>query len=363
MDLETILRWLREEDSEKLDQLWEAADRTRREQVGEEVHLRGLIEISNHCRRDCLYCGIRAQNANIERYRMTHEEIMECVAKAIEFGYGTIVLQAGEDPRLDQEWVTELIRRIRGESDLGVTLSLGERSEEELLAWREAGANRYLLRFETSNQALFHDIHPPLGEKQAPNRLVLLERLREYGYEVGSGVMVGIPGQSFEDLAHDIHLFGQLRLHMIGCGPFLPHPDTPLGRKSPETRSSSDSIGQVSATEKMALKVIALARLVCPESNIPSTTALATVHSTRGRELGLMRGANIIMPNLTPLEYRRKYEIYPNKASSRETAEETHRKILEQLSKMGRPAGRGRGDSPSYCKEQQNHTVSPGRSD
>jgi biotin synthase len=360
MDQQTILRWLREEDPQKLDQLWAEADRIRREQVGEEVHLRGLIEISNCCRRDCLYCGIRASNSHIERYRMTHREIMQCVAKAVEFGYGTVVLQAGEDPHLDKDWVAELIRRIRQEAELGVTLSLGERSEEELRAWREAGANRYLLRFETSNQALFHDIHPPIGGKKGPSRLVLLERLREYNYEVGSGVMVGIPGQSFEDLAHDIHLFGQLRLHMIGCGPFLPHPETPLGQRS---TGPSDAIDQVSSTEKMALKAIALARIVCPMSNIPSTTALATVHSPRGRELGLMRGANVVMPNLTPLEYRRRYEIYPNKASSRETADQTHRKILEQLSKMDRPVGRGRGDSPSYCKEQQNHTASPSEVD
>jgi biotin synthase len=234
--------------------------------------------------------------------------------------------------------MAETIRRIKSESTLAVTLSLGERHPDDLAAWREAGADRYLLRFETSNPALYERIHPR-RPGDAPDRLALLAALRQMGYEVGSGVMIGIPGQTYDDLAGDLELFGALDLEMIGVGPFLPHPDTPLGV---EPRDVPD---QVPNSELMTYKVVALARLLCPRANIPSTTALATLNRVNGRELGLVRGANVLMPNLTPTEYRRLYEIYPAKACLYETAEQCHGCLVGRIAALGRTIGTGRGDS------------------
>jgi biotin synthase len=339
VDKNEILSWLREEDEAALATLWEHADATRKAHVGDEVHLRGLVEISNHCARLCGYCGIRAP-ARIQRYRMTPDEILESARKAVRLGYGTLVLQAGEDPALTGPWVTELVRRVRAETPLAVTLSLGERDPEELAAWREAGADRYLLRFETSNEALFERIHPPRKGAPAIHRVEQLRQLRSLGYEVGSGVMIGIPGQSYADLAHDIELFAELDLDMIGVGPFIPDPNTPLGAGTPGP-------DQVPNTEEMTYKVVALTRLVCPSANIPSTTALATINTVNGRELGLARGANVVMPNVTPVAYRSLYAIYPGKACINETAEMCAGCLRGRIERMGRKVGTGRGDSPN----------------
>jgi biotin synthase len=222
-----ILGWLRENDSQRLAELWRDADRVRQEFVGGEVHLRGLVELSNYCVRLCGYCGLRAPNRKLERYRMTEDEVLECAQKAVQFGYGTVVLQSGEDPGLTCDWLVKVIRRLKAETPLAVTLSLGERSESEIAAWRKAGADRYLLRFETSNRVLYEAIHPPKNG-EISDRPAILRKLREMGYEVGSGVMIGIPGQTYGDLADDIELFASLDLDMIGVGPYLVHPDTPL---------------------------------------------------------------------------------------------------------------------------------------
>ncbi len=342
-----ILSWLREQDASRLDQLWQAADRLRKRYAGDEVHLRGLVEISNYCSSRCAYCGLRVSNAALTRYRLSEDEIMACVRQAVDFGYGTVVLQAGEDPGLTREWVAGLVRRIKSETPLAVTLSLGERSEQELLDWRAAGADRYLLRFETSNRPLYDRIHPS-SPSRVSDRLGLLPRLREMGYEIGSGVMIGIPGQSYEDLARDIQWFGELDLDMIGVGPFLPHPATPLG--APGLADTFDD--QVPGSELMTYKVIALARLVCPRANIPSTTALATLNRARGRELGLARGANVVMPNLTPPEYRALYEIYPDKACVRETSDACHTCLGVRIAAIDRRVGQGRGDSPNAIHRQ-----------
>jgi biotin synthase len=350
-----ILTWLREQDSQRLDQLWQAADRLRQRYVGDEVHLRGLVEISNFCTSRCAYCGLRVANTALTRYRLSNDEVMACVRQAVDFGYGTVVLQAGEDPGLTREWVAGLVRRIKTETPLAVTLSLGERSEQELLAWRAAGADRYLLRFETSNRQLYDRIHPsPPG--RVSDRLGLLPRLREMGYEIGSGVMIGIPGQSYEDLARDVQWFGDLDLDMIGVGPFLPHPATPLG--DPSLATAADD--QVPGSEVMTYKMIALARLVCPRANIPSTTALATLNRLSGRELGLARGANVVMPNLTPPEYRALYEIYPDKACVRETGDACHTCLGVRIAAIGRRIGQGRGDSPNL-REKGTGPFSPER--
>ncbi|MCX5758897.1 MAG: radical SAM protein, partial [Candidatus Hydrogenedentes bacterium] len=196
LDTAAILAWLREDDPERLKSLWKAADFVRKANVGDEVHLRGLIEISSYCCRLCGYCGLRADNKGLERYRMSEDEIMACARQAVDYGYGTVVMQAGEDYGITREWLAAIIRRFKAETPLAVTLSLGERPDEDLVAWREAGANRYLLRFETSDAGLYALIHPTHAGRLS-DRIAILRRLRKLGYEPGSGVMVGIPGQTY----------------------------------------------------------------------------------------------------------------------------------------------------------------------
>jgi biotin synthase len=341
MEKNEMVRWLREERAARLEELYRLADETRRRNVGDEVHLRGLIEISNCCVRDCAYCGLRAGHRALTRYRMNAEEILGCVRQATDYGYGTVVLQSGEDYGIATEPMAELIRRVKSETELAVTLSFGERPDEDLVRWRAAGADRYLLRFETSDAKLYSQIHPP---RAAPSdRIAILRRLGELGYEVGSGVMIGIPGQTYESLAEDIELFRTLDLDMIGVGPYLPHPNTPLGR-SPADFLAPES-DQVPNTEEMTYKVLALTRLACPRANIPSTTALATLNTAGGRELGLRRGANVVMPNLTPSKYRALYEIYPGKACIAETAERCQACLRQRILSMGRKVGSGPGGS------------------
>ena len=334
-----MLDWLRCDDPKQLEQLWELADRERARRVGECVHLRGLVEISNHCARSCHYCGISITNTALQRYRMHPDEILACAKQAAAFGYGTLVLQAGEDPGLDAQWVADLICAIKRSTPLAVTLSLGERTSAELALWRACGADRYLLRFETSDRELFARIHPPRDGQSICDRIELLRTIKSLGYEIGSGIMVGIPGQTFESIAGDLLLFRELDLDMIGIGPYIAHPASRLSHEG----GSEAGLNQVPATEQMACIVLALARLVCPEANIPSTTALATINSAQGRAHGLMRGANVCMPCLTPVQYRRLYEIYPEKAGCKNTPEDSHRTVLETLIGLGRPVGRGQG--------------------
>ncbi len=332
-----ILGWLQETNSVKLEQLFAQADEVRRNAVGDAVHLRGLVEISNHCVRQCHYCGLRA-GRSMQRYRMTREEIMECAHKAVSLGFGTLVMQAGEDFGIEAGWLAEIIRAIKAETSLAVTLSLGERLPDELQLWRTAGADRYLLRFETSDPALYASIHPQRGAAIS-DRVDLLRTLRKMGYEIGSGVMVGIPGQSFEMLARDIELFEELDLDMIGIGPFLAHPETPLGAKNRTT----DGVDQVPSSEWMVLKAVALTRIVCPEANMPATTALATINTVDGREHGLESGANVFMPILTPAPYRQMYEIYPGKACVDEDATQCNHCLRGRIERLGRHVGVGPG--------------------
>lgn len=342
---DALIGLLREENPARLAELWQAADEVRQAHVGGEVHLRGLIEISNYCIRLCAYCGLRAPNTELTRYRMTEEEILACARQAHAMGYGTVVLQSGEDPLLSREMIARVVRRIKESLPLAVTLSLGERSAEDWAAWRQAGADRYLLRFETSNPRLYRKYHPPRGDERE-TRIEMLRRLRALGYEVGSGVMIGIPGQTYADLADDLLMFRELDLDMIGVGPFILHPRTPLADS--DFRVLVPDGDQVPANELMTYKTIALTRLLCPRANIPSTTALATLNRGRGRELGLVRGANIVMPNLTPPRYRVLYEIYPNKACVQESAESCHVCLRSRIEGLGRPIGRGPGASPNY---------------
>jgi biotin synthase len=348
MDHQDIVHWLKCPSGPNLDSLKERADQVRREHVGDAVHLRGLVELSNICARNCLYCGIRRDNHSIARYRITASEVLECAHKAADFGFGSLVLQGGEDPGLTKDFISDLITLIKAETNLAITLSLGEREPSEWLAWREAGADRYLLRFETSNRELFDRIHPPLDGHAGCDRISMLKTLQSIGYETGSGVMIGVPGQTYEDLARDIALFAELELDMIGVGPYIPHPQTPLGAQ----QGGQEGDEQVPGTLEMGLRVIALARIVCPGANIPSTTALATLDRKAGREMGLCWGANVVMPNLTPLKYRQLYEIYPSKAASTETAEESRDAAFRQIEHLGRSLGQGRGDSPHHLQNK-----------
>ncbi len=339
MDRREILHWLHCEDPYELENLWQWADRIRREHVGEQVHLRGLVEISNHCARNCHYCGLRAANLKIVRYRLGDEDIIACAKQAVALGYGTLVLQSGEDERIEADRLVALIHRIKAATPLALTLSLGERTEAELKAWKEAGADRYLLRFETSDTTLYRAIHPDRSGRVS-DRIAILHQLRQLGYETGSGVMIGVPGQRYEVLADDILLFRELDLDMIGIGPFIPHPDTPLGQIKPSYPSPPD---QVPPTLEMTCKAVALARIVRPDANIPATTAVAVMNLWQGRKQVLKRGANVIMPNLTPLRYRELYAIYPGKACTAEAADRSDNDIRQQIATIGRIAGLGPG--------------------
>ena len=343
-----ILAWLREEDERRLQELWQHACAVTLDNVGDQVHLRGLIEFSNVCVRRCLYCGLRASHRQLLRYRMTHEEIVACAHQAVRYGYGTVVLQSGDDPSVTGKWLVDVIRGIKAEAAVAVTLSVGERRAQDLLAWRQAGADRYLLRFETSNRRLYERLHPSLpGE--VSDRIAGIGVLGKMGYETGGGVMVGLPGQTYEDLANDIQLFRQLELDMIGIGPFIPHPATPLGAGNDGLRAPEGE--QVPNTDLMTYKVLALARIACPRANIPSTTALAVLTEGASRQLGLERGANVIMPNLTPPKYRGKYEIYPAKGVVQVATDEGDRLIKQSIRALGREVGSGRGDSAVHTAD------------
>lgn len=335
-----ISKWLRESNSSRLLELYERADEVRKRSVGDAVHLRGLIEISSHCTRQCMYCGLRQPNRALLRYRMTREEILDCAHQAERLGYGTVVMQAGEDDQLTAEWIAEIVRWIKRETSLAVTLSLGERDQDEFRLWRSAGADRYLLRFETSDANLFRAIHPH-RIPGAPNRLTLLRQLKALGYEAGGGVMVGIPGQSFDSLATDVLTFRALDLDMIGIGPYIAHADTPLG--SGALRPAILPSEQVPASQEMVYKMIALTRIACPTANIPSTSALATINRVDGRTMGLKAGANVVMPNLSPTKYRRMYEIYPDKACIDESSADCSQCLRSQIHSLGRFAGEGQG--------------------
>jgi len=335
-----LLDALREGRPDRLQALYGRADAVRKQNVGDAVHLRGLIEVSSHCVRHCMYCGLRQANRDLPRYRMSREEIEECVRQAEMLGYGTVVMQAGEDDGLTAQWIADIVRWIKSETALAVTLSLGERRQEELQMWRSAGADRYLLRFETSDMNLFHSIHPD-RYANGPDRLTLLRQMKVLGYEAGGGVMVGIPGQSYESLANDILTFNALDLDMIGIGPYIAHAATPLGTGL--LRPAIDPAEQVPNSEEMVYKMIALTRIACPTANIPSTTALATINKVDGRKLGLRAGANVVMPNLTPVKYRSLYEIYPAKACIDESATDCNQCLRGQIRSIGRVAGQGPG--------------------
>lgn len=277
------------------EEIFQKADEIRKKYVGEEVHLRAIIEFSNYCSQRCLYCGLRSENKNLVRYRMSLEEIIERAKLIARLGIKTIVLQSGEDPYYTTEMINTLITEIK-KLDVAITLSIGERTFEEYRIWKEFGADRYLMRHETASKSLYAKLHP--GDSFESRKAHLFE-LKRLGYETGAGCMVGLPGQTYYDLALDLAFLKELDADMIGIGPFIPNPDTPLANQGG---------GDLYTT----LKMIALARIIIPTANIPATTALGSINPF-GRQLGLKYGANVIMPNLTPNPYRPNYSLYPGK--------------------------------------------------
>ncbi|OGV74173.1 MAG: [FeFe] hydrogenase H-cluster radical SAM maturase HydE [Lentisphaerae bacterium RIFOXYB12_FULL_65_16] len=302
-----------------------SADSLRRQRKGDAVHLRGILEFSNYCRNDCAYCGIRRGNANVERYRMAPKEILAEAQSAAERGCDTLVLQSGEDPWWTTARLGDLVRAVKDEAGLAVTLSVGVRDRAELERLRADGADRWLLRFETSDPELFARIHP---DESLARRLQCLRDLRELGYEVGSGFMIGLPPGTLEIIARDLLFARALHLDMIGCGPFIAHPDTPLAGTPRLTDSS------------VYYNTMALLRLLNPDANIPATTAFDAL-DTDGRNRVLQAGANVFMPNLTPTRYRRHYQLYPGKPCLREDGLACSRCAQDRLQRLGRTVARG----------------------
>ncbi|MGC9362282.1 MAG: [FeFe] hydrogenase H-cluster radical SAM maturase HydE, partial [Candidatus Syntrophosphaera sp.] len=325
-------------DRDELQKLYERAYAVKKKYVGTKVYFRGIIELSNICSKNCLYCGIRSGNKNVKRYMMEREEILAEARWCYEQRYGSLVLQAGE--REDKKWtdlITSLIRDIKEVSDnkLGITLSLGEQTEEVYQDWFEAGAHRYLLRIETSNPELYKTLHP--RDHSFQRRLRCLRDLKKLGYQTGTGVMMGLPGQTAGDLADDILFFYDEDMDMLGMGPFIPHKDTPLGHLvenyDPET-----------ALEK-GLKMIAACRIALKDVNIASTTALQALMPT-GRELGLLAGANVIMPNLTDVRYRAQYQLYDGKPCLDENASLCRNCLENRIRSIGETIGYGEWGDP-----------------
>lgn len=324
-DVEPLLAFSREED---LTALFKFADGIRRERMGEGIFLRGIVEISNHCVRTCAYCGLNKGNRALRRFRLSLDEVLSSVGVVVANGLSTVVLQAGEDPALDGAWVEDLVKRIKLRFDIAVTLSLGERSEEEYRRWRRAGADRYLLKMETTNPDLYADLHPGMSFE---GRLECLRTLKRLGYQTGSGNIVGLKGQTLKDIARDILFFNGEMLDMIGIGPFIPHGATPLA-------------GEEKGSALLTLKTVAVTRIVTKTAHIPATTALGSLEKDF-RADALKAGANVLMPNFTPQAVRSLYEIYPNKRCVTEAAGACVGCMEAMAASCGRSVDYSRGDS------------------
>ena len=296
---------------------------------GRKIFVRGLIEITSYCKNDCYYCGIRRGNRRAQRYRLSREEILTCCREGYRIGFRTFVLQGGEDPALTDGWVKETVAAIRREfPDCAITLSLGEKEYESYRLFFEAGADRYLLRHETADAAHYGALHPP--QLSLAHRLQCLRDLKAIGYQTGCGFMVGSPGQTARCLAEDMAWIGELDPEMVGIGPFIPQRDTPFG-------------GQPAGTLEQTLFLLSLLRLLKPSLLLPATTALGTIHP-RGRELGILAGANVIMPNLSPPAAREKYLLYDNKLCTGDEAAEHLDDLKRRMAAIGCEVAVDRGD-------------------
>jgi biotin synthase len=327
-----LLHLITTEDPDEMEGLFSTARKIRAEQYGNDVYFRGLIEFTNYCKNDCFYCGIRGSNKKVERYRLSAEEILNCCRMGDLLGYKTFVLQGGEDPYFADDRIVEIVGRIRKEyPDHAITLSIGEKSRQSYEAFFKVGANRYLLRHETANDAHYKKMHPPA--MKLSERKECLYILKDIGYQVGAGFMVGSPFQNPECLLEDLRFLEDLKPHMVGIGPFIPQGDTPF---------SNFQQGMLNQT----LRMVALARLLLPDALIPATTALGTI-DPRGREKGLMAGANVVMPNLSPKAVRKLYALYDNKICTGDEAAECRLCMEGRIRGYGFEPKMVRGDHPS----------------
>ena len=311
--------------------LMEQARQVAVQRFGRGIYVRGLIELSNVCRNDCLYCGIRRSNGRVERYTLTREQVMNCCEQGYEIGFRTIVLQGGEWGEERSQWIADLVAEVKQHwPDCAITLSLGEHPRETYALWRQAGADRYLLRHETRNERLYSLLHP--RGMTIEHRLQCLDWLQELGFQVGAGFMVGAPFQSLRSIVEDIQFLVAFRPQMIGIGPFIPQHDTPLARFP-------------AGTVEMTARIYAILRLALPQALIPSTTAMATL-APGGRLRGILAGANVVMPNLSPVESRAKYSLYDNKASLGAESAQGVMQLSRELATIGYSIDWSRGDSP-----------------
>lgn len=302
------------------EELFTEADRVRKENYGIDVYIRGLIEFTNYCKNNCYYCGLRYENREIERYRLSKEDILNCCKEGYNLGFRTFVLQGGEDPFYTDEKLCDIISSIKNlYSDIAVTLSIGEKKDESYLAFKKAGADRYLLRHETANENHYSKLHP--ANMSLANRKNCLKTLKKLGYQIGSGFMVGSPFQTTENIIEDIRFLQELSPDMIGIGPYITHHNTPFKN-------------QKNGDVKLTLKLISILRLMFPYALLPATTALGTL-SPNGRELGLKVGANVVMPNLSPKNVRKKYEIYENKICTGEESAQCKRCLERRIESIG----------------------------
>lgn len=317
-------------DSSVSEKLSEEAVRLRKHYYGDKVYTRGLIEFTNYCRNNCYYCGIRRDNKHTSRYRLTAQEILDCCENGYELGFRTFVLQGGEDTWFTDERLVEIIRTIKAKyPDCALTLSIGEKPCESYRKFREAGADRYLLRHETADDEHYRTLHPE--EMSLKNRKQCLYSLKKLGYQVGAGFMVGSPGQTTENLAEDLIFLKDLNPHMVGIGPFIPHH---------ETRYAKERAGSV----QMTLFLLSVIRILLPKVLLPATTALGTL-DPRGREKGLQAGANVVMPNLSPVKNRKQYDLYDNKICTGEEAAECRGCLSRRVESAGYRLVNERGDA------------------
>lgn len=326
------------DDKEAAELLKRRADEVRRREYGSKVYLRGLIEISSYCRNDCFYCGIRRSNSDAERYRLSHEEILACCENGYGLGFRTFVLQGGEDGSFTDDVMCGIISDIRAKfPDCAITLSLGERSRSSFERMKNAGADRYLLRHEAASQELYSKLHP--SEMSLENRKNCLFTLRELGYQVGAGFMVGAPFQTTEHLTADLRFLQELAPQMIGIGPFVPHHSTQF----------ADMEG---GTLELTLRMLGILRLMFPKVLLPATTALGTISPT-GRELGLQTGCNVVMPNLSPVRVRKKYDLYDNKICTGEEAAECRGCLQRRIESVGYTVAAERGDALDFTQGEK----------
>lgn len=314
--------------SENTTYLFDVAHEVTKEYFSDWVYVRGIIEFSNYCRCQCAYCGLNRDNKKITRYRMDPDEIIQIAEEAYEAEYRTVVLQSGEDIWYTREKISYIIRGIKAIGDMAITLSVGERDYEDYVKWKQDGVDRFLLKHETSNERLYKKLHP---HSELKRRLEILGQLKKLKYQVGSGFLIGLPGQNTEDIARDILLLKKLNVDMAGIGPFIPHEQTPLGKEK-------------TGSTWMTLKALALSRILLKNSHLPATTALSTVDKIDS-SMAFRAGANVIMKKLEPYKYRRLYEIYPKPLGEEKTILQEKEELNEYIAHMGKRANWSRGDS------------------